>query len=136
MSVPPKGEELPKKGGKLPAQRTRQKHAQEFAMAISDALEEEVAWGASIKTIMAWTGAGERTVKEWLAGSNAPRAFQLECLFKSSEAVYRRIMLRTGRQPAVTRYQLESIRGQLSSLAEALDAALVEHEKFASSSRL
>jgi hypothetical protein len=35
---------------------------------------EELARGASIKTIMAWAGAGERTVKEWLAGSNAPRA--------------------------------------------------------------
>src|SRR5690242_13310131 len=107
MSVPPKGEELPKKGGKLPASRTRRQQAQEFAKAISDALKEEVARGASIKTIMAWTGAGERTVKEWLAGSNAPRAFQLECLLRSSEAVYRRIMLRTGRQPAVTRYRLE-----------------------------
>jgi hypothetical protein len=35
---------------------------------------EELARGASIKTIMARAGAGERTVKEWLAGSNAPRA--------------------------------------------------------------
>jgi len=89
MSVPPKGEELPNKGGKLPSSRTRQKQSREFAKAISDALKEEVARGASIKTIMAWTGAGQRTVKEWLVGSNAPRAFQLECLFRSSEAVWR-----------------------------------------------
>jgi hypothetical protein len=136
MSVPPKGEELPKKGGKLPAQRTRQKHAQEFTKAISDALKEELARGSSIKTIMSWTGAGERTVKEWLAGSNAPRAFQLESLFRSSEAVYQRIMLRTGRQPVVTRHKLEAVRGQLSGLAEALDAALAEHEKVVDSSRL
>lgn len=136
MSVPPKGEELPKKGGKLPAQRTRQKHAQEFTKAISDALKEELARGSSIKTIMSWTGAGERTVKEWLAGSNAPRAFQLESLFRSSEAVYQRIMLRTGRQPIVTRHKLEAVRGQLSGLAEALDAALAEHEKGVDSSRL
>jgi hypothetical protein len=136
MSVPPKGEELPKKGGKLPAQRTRQKQAQEFTEAISDALKEELARGSSIKTIMSWTGAGERTVKEWLAGSNAPRAFQLESLFRSSGAVYQRIMLRTGRQPVVTRHKLEAVRGQLSGLAEALDAALAEHEKVADSARL
>jgi hypothetical protein len=80
---------------------------------------------------MSWTGAGERTVKEWLAGSNAPRAFQLESLFRSSEAVYQRIMLRTGRQPIVTRHKLETVRGQLSALAEALDAALAEHEHYA-----
>src|SRR5882672_3769017 len=106
-------------------------HARECAQAIADALKEELARGASIKTIMAWTGAGERTVKEWLAGSNAPRAFQLECLLRSSEAVYQRIMLRTGRQPVVTRPRLEADRGQVSGLAEALDAALAEREEFA-----
>ena len=113
MSQPPKGEELPKKGGKLPAQRMRQEQAQEFTKAISDALKEELARGSSIKTIMSWTGAGERTVKEWLAGSNAPRAFQLESLFRSSETVYQSIMLRTGRQPIVTRDKLEAVKEQV-----------------------
>jgi len=101
MSVPPKGEELPKKGEKLPSARTRQELAREFTQAIADALKEEMARGASIKTIMGWTGAGERTVKGWLAASYAPRAFQLECLFRSSEAVYERIAIRTGRVPIV-----------------------------------
>lgn len=136
MSVPPKGEELPKKGGKLPASRTRQQQAQEFTTAISDALKEELARGSSIKTIMSWTGAGERTVKEWLAGSNAPRAFQLECLFRSSEAVYQSIMLRAGRQPVVTRHKLEALKEQLSRLTGALDAALAEDEQVVGSSRL
>src|SRR5260370_37398915 len=92
MSVPPKGEELPKKGEELPSARTRQEQAREFAQAIADALKEELARGASIKTVMAWTGAGERTVKEWLAGSNAPRAFQVECLMRSSDLIYERLM--------------------------------------------
>lgn len=124
MSVPPKGEESPKKGEELPLARTRQKQAREFAQVIAEALKEELARGASIKTIMAWTGAGERTVKEWLAGSNAPRAFQLECLFRSSEAVYERVMFRTGRRPAVNRQSLEALREQLTGLAAAIDAAL------------
>jgi hypothetical protein len=124
MSVPPKGEELPKKGEESPSARTRQEQAREFAQAVADALKEEVARGASIKTIMAWTGAGERTVKEWLAGSNAPRAFQLECLIRSSEVVYERVMIRTGRKPVVNRQRLEAVRGQLTGLAGAIDAAL------------
>ncbi len=49
---------------------------------------------------------------------------------------YQRIMFRTGRQPVVTRHKLETVRGQLSGLAEALDAALAEREKVAASSRL
>ncbi len=124
MSVPPKGEELPKKGEELPLARTRQEQAQEFTRAIAEALKEELARGASIKTIMAWTGAGERTVKEWLAGSNAPRAFQLERLFRSSEVVYERMMIRAGRRPVANRQTLEALKGQLSSLNNAIDAAL------------
>jgi hypothetical protein len=78
----------------------------------------------SAARIMAWTGAGERTVKGWLAASHAPRAFQLECLFRSSEAVYERIVIRTGRQPVVNRERLEAVSGQLTGLAGAIDAAL------------
>ena len=125
MSVPPKGEELPKKGEELPSARTRLEHAREFAQAIADALKEELARGASIKTIMAWTGAGERTVKEWLAGSNAPRAFQLECLIRSSDVVYERMMVRTGRRPITSRQSLEALREHFTSIAKAIDAALL-----------
>jgi len=94
MFVPPKGEEFPKKGKKLPSVRTRQELARDFAQAIASALKEELARGASIKTIMAWTGAGERTVKGWLAGSNGPSGMHLERLLGASEAVYERLMIR------------------------------------------
>lgn len=124
MSVPPKGEELPKKGEESPSVRTRQEQAREFTLAIADALKEELARGASIKTIMAWTGAGERTVKEWLAGSNAPRAFQVECLMRSSDLVYERLIIRTGRKRVVNREGLEALRAQLTGLVGAIDTAL------------
>ena len=124
MSVPPKGEELLKKGEELPSARTRQEQAREFAQALADALKEELARGASIKTIMGWTGAGERTVKGWLAGSTAPRAFKLESLFRSSEAVYERLMTRAGRDRVVNRQRLEAVRGHLTGLTGAIDAAL------------
>src|SRR5260370_3799904 len=125
MSVPPKGEELPKKGEELPSERTRQEHAREFAQAIADALKDELARGASIKTIMAWTGAGERTVKGWLTGSNAPRGMHLDGLFRSSEAFYGLMMVRAGRRPFVSREGLQALRGQLTDLADTINAALV-----------
>src|SRR4051812_10300908 len=116
MSVPPKGEKLPKKGEELPSARMRREQAREYAEAIAKALKEELARGASIKTIMAWTGAGERTVKEWLAGSKAPRAFQVERLMRSSDLVYERLVVRTGRRPAVNRKSLNALRAQLAGL--------------------
>lgn len=124
MSVPPKGEELPEKGEKLHYGRTSREHAREFAEAVAGALKEELARGASIKTVMAWTGAGERTVKGWLTGSNAPRGIHLDGLFRSSEAVYRLLMLRSGRRPVVDREGLEALRGRIVGLVEAIDAIL------------
>ena len=124
MSVPPKGEELPKKGEKLHSGRTGPEHAREFAQAIAKALKEELARGASIKIIMRWTGAGERTVKGWLTGSIAPRGIHLDGLFRSSEAVYGLMMLRAGRRPVVTQDGLEGLRGQLAGLVGAIDALL------------
>jgi hypothetical protein len=124
MSVTPKGEELPKKGEELPSARMRQEQARAFALAIADALKEELARGASIKTVMAWTGAGERTVKGWLTGSNAPRGVHLEGLLRSSEAVYEHMMIRTGRRPIANRQSLEELHGRLTSLADAIGTAL------------
>ena len=124
MSVPPKGEELPKKGKELPLARTRQELAKDYAQAIAKALKEELARGASIKTIMAWTGAGERTVKGWLAGSSGPSGQHLEGLLGSSEAVYKRVMLRAGRGLIANRQSLEALRRQITGLADSIDAAL------------
>jgi hypothetical protein len=126
MSVPPKGEELPKKGEELPLARTRQEQAREFAQAIAGALKDEMARGASVKTIMGWTGAGERTVKGWLSGSNAPRGVHLEGLFRSSETVYERMTVRAGRMPTVNRQDLEALKKQLIFLCDAIDEALAQ----------
>lgn len=124
MSVLPKGEDLPEKGEKLHSGRMGREQVREFAQAVARALKEELARGALIKTIMSWTGAGERTVKGWLAGSNAPQGIHLDGLFRSSEAVYRLMMLRAGRRPVVTRDGLEALRRQLAGLVGAIDAVL------------
>jgi hypothetical protein len=124
MSQPPKGEELPKTGKELPSAGTRRERANDFARAVAEALKQELARGTPIKTIMSWTGAGERTVKGWLRGSNGPSGEHLECLLRSSEAVYTKVMLRTGRHLPVTRQSLAVLKMQLNSLSGAIDAAL------------
>lgn len=124
MSVPPKGEELPKRGKELPSVGTRQQRAREYARVVAGALKEELARGASIKTIMAWTGAGERTVKGWLGSANGPSGEYLESLLRSSEVVYLHIMSRVGRMPAMNRQSLEALRNQIAGLAEAIETAL------------
>ena len=122
MSFTLKGEELPKRGKELPSIAARHEHA----LAIAAALREELAAGASIKTIMAWTGASERTVKGWLAGSCGPSGLHFEGLVRSSEAIYRRLMIRTGRSPVVSRKSLEVLRQEIRGGAGAIEAALTE----------
>lgn len=73
---------------------------------------------------MAWTGASERTVKGWLAGSRGPTGMHLEGLIRSSEAIYRDLMIRMGRTPVVSRQSLEALRWQITGLADAVDEAL------------
>lgn len=126
MSFTPKGEELPKKGKELPSARKRHAFASDFAQAIAAALKDELAGGASIKTVMAWTGAGERTVKGWLAGTSGPSGVYLEALLRSSEAVYERLMTRTGRRPVVSSQRLGVLRAQITGLLDAIDTALPE----------
>ena len=122
MSFTLKGEELPKRGKELPSIAARHEHA----LAIAAALREELAAGASLKTIMAWTGASERTVKGWLAGSCGPSGLHFEGLVRSSEAIYRRLMIRTGRSPVVSRKSLEVLRQEIRGGAGAIEAALTE----------
>lgn len=124
MSVPPKGEELPKTGKELHSAGTRRERANDFARAVAEALKQELSRGTSIKAIMAWTGAGERTVKGWLGGSNGPNGEHLECLLRFSEAVYIKVMIRTGRHLAVNRRSLEALRVKLNSLLNVVDDVL------------
>jgi len=124
MSGSPKGEELPKMGKELHPSRRRPTSDRDYSQAIAGALREELSRGASIKIIMGWTGAGERTVKGWLAGTSGPRGMHLERLLRASEPVYQRLMVRTGRRPVVNRRSLAALRRQIIGLVEAIDAAL------------
>lgn len=125
MSVPAKGNGLPKKGKELPLRAKRQELALGYALAIGEALSEEVRRGASIKKVMSWTGASERTVKGWVAGSSAPSGEYLVGLLRSSDLIFGRLLALADRAPITSRRELEALRAQIKGLSEALDAALV-----------
>lgn len=124
MSVSAKGKTFPKSGKELPFETNRRQRAHKYARAIADVLQEELRRGASIKTIMNWTGAGERTVKVWLAGSSGPSGEHLIALLCSSEAIFERVLAMAGRRPIVNRSSLENLKAQIADLDEAIAAAL------------
>lgn len=67
-----------------------------------------------------------KACKGWLAGSCGPSSLHFEGLVRSSEAIYQRLMIRTGRGPVVSRKSLEVLRRETLRLAGAIEAAMTE----------
>lgn len=112
---------FPKKGRSFPIGR-RLLTEDEFAQVIASALKVE--FGSTrnaAKTIMRWTGASQRTAKNWLAGSNAPSGVNLVFLARESNAVLKAIMLMAERPEMSLGASLISLRRILSETMAALE---------------
>ena len=75
---------------------------------------------------MSWTGASERTVKGWVAGSSAPSGEYLVGLLRSSDLIFGRLLTLAERGPITSQRDLEALRTQIGGLAEAIDTALAQ----------
>ena len=72
---------FPKTGNKL---HPRRLDSRTYARAIADALRTELGQShRATKTLMKWTGASERTVKNWLSGAYGPSGDNLVQLSES-----------------------------------------------------
>lgn len=79
---------LPKKGRMLHPWNGIARSAKDYAELIADALRQEHGnTHRTVKTIMGWTGASERSVKNWLSGEFGPSGYFLMRLCVKSPAV-------------------------------------------------
>jgi len=79
---------LPKKGRMLHPWNGLAKSAKDYADLIADALHQEHGNShRTVKTIMRWTGASERSVKNWLSGEFGPSGYFLMRLCVKSGAI-------------------------------------------------
>ncbi len=112
---------LPKKGIVIPS-------ADElgpYSRAMAYALKCEVgSTHQAVKTIMAWTGAGERTVKNWLAGISGPSGQHLVDLVRHSDYVLEVLLVLAGRQQIAGAQKLVSVRNKLAETVEQIDALI------------
>lgn len=105
---------FPKKGKKLPRGA--------FENGIASALKNELgSTHRAIKTVMRWTGASERTVKHWFAGTHGPNGRHLVVLAYRSDAVLKYFLVAAGRQQLAVGIQLIELREMLVSLIELID---------------
>jgi len=84
MSFPKKGKFFPKENGYIEeiGNRTNGCFVEEIASALKRSLGDS---RAGVKTVAAWTGANEKTVKNWFSGVYGPRGAHLIALARHSD---------------------------------------------------
>jgi hypothetical protein len=118
MSLPNDGRNFrPEDGKKFPAAP--------FAVAVADALHREYnQTGGGVGTVVALTGANERTVRNWFEGKNGPGGEYLIALCRHSDEVLATILLLAGRAALAKVASLEQVRrklGEVRTLLAGLD---------------
>ncbi|MCK1457113.1 hypothetical protein IVB34_01740 [Bradyrhizobium sp. 2] len=96
-----------------------------YASLIADILKSELGNSHQAhKTLMRWTGANERTAKNWLSGANGPSGEHLLQLMRNSDRVFE-FVLRLSHRPAVLSNQrLEEVRNSLRITADLLSEVM------------
>jgi hypothetical protein len=116
MSFPKKGKSFPKRGGGGGSDFNLDDHG--FAMKIGLALRAELKGRNSrAKLVVGWTGANERTVKNWISGRYAPCGRHLVVLAQHSDQVLNAILSMAGRRDLLLAQEVEDLRRKVLELA-------------------
>ena len=110
---------LPKKGKIFPNRDGRSHSEVHYATAIAAALREDLgSTHQATKTVMRWTGASERTVKNWLAAKSGPSGERLVALVHHSDGAFEALLLLAGREQAVAAKKLIDARDALVKMLD------------------
>lgn len=94
----------------------------DFTSVIAETLRDAFGGnGAAAKSLMRITGAGERTVKNWLEGKNAPSGENLVELVRHSDEVMEAFLLLAGRHEILGMKKLINARDTLIQMIELID---------------
>lgn len=124
MSFQKRGKSFPKKGKSFPngdagSDFSLDDHA--FALKIAVALKSELKDRSSrAKLVAGWTGASERTVKNWILGRYAPCGRHLVVLAHHSDQVLNAILSMADRQDLLLARRVGDLRRKLLELAAIL----------------
>jgi hypothetical protein len=120
---------FPKKGNNFPRCTESGKSGLNYQSAIAAALSFELGNShRAVKTVMRWTGANERTVKNWLSGRRGPRGEHLLSLIRHSSAVLEAVLRLAGREQLITGKMLLDVRSTLLEMLASIDATIPERE--------
>ncbi len=114
---PGSGKTFPRASGRVAAS-----YGSEFRAVIAETLRDTFGGTRmSVKTVMAYTGAGERTVKNWFEGKNGPNGENLVELVRHSDEVLEALLLMAGREDILAGKLLVDGRDKLIEMLEIID---------------
>ena|SRR6185312_267267 len=114
---------LPKKGIVFPNGENFGSYVEAVAYALKSQLGTT---HRAVKIIMRWTGAGERTVKNWLAGFSGPNGQHLVELIRNSDEVLDVVLLVAGRHQIAAARKLVDVRNKLAETIQQVDELMGE----------
>jgi hypothetical protein len=102
-------------------------HLTPYPAAIAGALRNQLGTThQAVKIVMRWTGAGERTVKNWLTGVSGPSGQHLVDLIRHSDNVLEILLLLAGRQGITASMKLADLRDRLAGMVQHIDKLMDE----------
>ncbi|MCA1907947.1 MAG: hypothetical protein LDL39_06260 [Magnetospirillum sp.] len=118
---------LLKKGKTFPGGNEQPPGETDYAGMISLALQKQLGTShQAIKTAMRWTGAGERTVKNWFSGAHGPSGEHLIALARHSDEVLNIFLMMADRRIAVARIKIAEARTKLADDLETVEMLLAD----------
>lgn len=97
--------------------------ASEYRKAISSALSQELGGaGRAAKETARWTGASERTAKNWISETYGPTGENLIELMRHSDTVLDVVLVLAGREEERLARRLSLARGEVAEVLSGLDA--------------
>jgi len=113
---------FPKTGIVLPNVSARSDQAAIYAGMVSAALRKDLGESRrATKTVMRWTGASERTVRNWLTGSKGPSGEHLVVLIRHSQSLLEAVLGRAGRDRSIAVCRLIAAREGIQELLGCID---------------
>lgn len=113
---------FPKKGNKLHRDGLSSGTAVSFNLTIAAALRAELgSTHQAAKTVIRWTGASERTVKHWFAGTHGPSGDHLVQLMANSDEVLKVLLVRAGRRGSLSGAKVVELQKYLLDALKCLE---------------
>ena len=118
---PKAGTVFPKTGTNIPGSASVS-DGLAYALMVAAALQKDFRGArGGTKAVMRWTGASERTVKHWFAGTRGPCGEHFLALIKHSDEVFEGFLRLTGRDRRMGAGNLAEVRAKLVALQRAID---------------